>query len=138
MQAPLPLFEGDQLDFGAGEVAGRGHDAQVLDCRGKDEVVCSRRGGHQRLIDGPTWCGLPFQPQAAGGVALGIDIDDQCFVPEQCEGRGQVDGGGGLADATLLIGDGYHLTGQCFTGSGAVGGCAKFRRHHKFLVFALI
>ncbi len=45
-------------------------------------------------------------PQPGGGVALRVEIDHQGAVAELGQGRSQVDRGGGLADAALLIGDG--------------------------------
>ena len=45
-------------------------------------------------------------PQAGAGVALRIEIDDQGAVAELGQAGAEVDRGGGLADATLLVGDG--------------------------------
>ena len=49
---------------------------------------------------------LPFLADAAGQVALGIDVDEQHALLGERQRRRQVDGGGGLADAALLVGDG--------------------------------
>ena len=38
------------------------------------------------------------------GVALRVEVDDQDVQPLQGQGRGEVDRGGRLADATLLVG----------------------------------
>ncbi|GAA0810557.1 hypothetical protein Sya03_19560 [Spirilliplanes yamanashiensis] len=43
--------------------------------------------------------------EARGGVALGVEVDDQDAVAVQGERDGQVDGGGGLAHAALLVRD---------------------------------
>ena len=44
-----------------------------------------------------------FDAKARGGIALRVEIDEQdtAFLGQ---GRGEVDGGGGLADAALLVG----------------------------------
>ena len=44
-----------------------------------------------------------FRAEPARRVALGVAIDQQHPVLERRQGRGQVDRGGGLADATLLV-----------------------------------
>ena len=46
------------------------------------------------------------EAQAAGGIGLGVAIDDQGPHVVASEGRPQIDGGGCLADAAFLIGDG--------------------------------
>ena len=43
--------------------------------------------------------------QARGGVALRVGVDQQHLSPDRRQGGAQVDGGGGLADAALLVGD---------------------------------
>ena len=45
-------------------------------------------------------------PEARGGVALGVEVDDEDPVAQLGEGGAQVHGGRGLAHATLLVGDG--------------------------------
>ena len=44
------------------------------------------------------------EPRA--GIALRIEIDDQHPLADGCERRAEIDGGRGLADAALLIGEG--------------------------------
>ena len=46
--------------------------------------------------------------QRRAGVALRVEVDDQDLHSVQRERGGEVDGGGGLADAALLVGDGEH------------------------------
>ena len=43
--------------------------------------------------------------EAGGGVGLGIEIDDQDRLADRGQGRRQIDGRGGLADAAFLIRD---------------------------------
>ena len=70
------------------------------------ERQSGRRVGHQRFVDGPGFRRLPFEPDAACEIALRIDVDQQHPTAGERDRGGQVDGGGGLSDAALLIGDG--------------------------------
>ena len=54
----------------------------------------------------PAACGLAFLSDAAREVALRIDVDEQDALVRERQRRGEVDGGGGFADAALLVGDG--------------------------------
>ena len=57
----------------------------------------------------PPGARLPFLSDAARGVALRVAVDEQDVAAGEGEGGGEVDRRGGLADATLLIGDGDNL-----------------------------
>ena len=63
-----------------------------------------------------------MQPAAAidaesgRGIALRIEIDDQNFLADRSKRRAEIDGGSGLADAALLIGDGEHARRPYRTG----------------------
>ena len=63
-------------------------------------------GGGERLVDRAALGRLSALPDAAGEVALGVDIDKKDAAAGKRQRRGQVDGGRGFADAALLIGDG--------------------------------
>jgi hypothetical protein len=52
--------------------------------------------------------GLFLHAHGAGGVGLGIEVDQQRVDFLFGQRRGQIDGGGGLADAALLVGDGEY------------------------------
>ena len=54
----------------------------------------------------PAARGLSAEADAARQVALWVDVDEQDALVGERERRGQVDGGGGLADAAFLVGDG--------------------------------
>ena len=56
--------------------------------------------------------GLTFEADAAGEVGLRIEVDEQDALLGHREGGGEVDGGGGFADAAFLIGDGNHACGH--------------------------
>ena len=102
----------DHLDFGAGEIAIGGQDEQIRNvvARMKSSGISGAAvGRRQRVIDGSAAARLSPQADAAGQVALGIDIDEQNLASVGGEGRGKVDGGRGLADAALLVGDAWIL-----------------------------
>ena len=75
-------------------------------CVGSTNAAGSSDVAGQCLVDGPGRCGLPFQTDAAGQVALRVHVDEQDLLFRQGEGGREVDGGGGLPDAAFLIGDG--------------------------------
>ena len=50
--------------------------------------------------------GLPSQADAARQITLWVHVHEQHLLVRQREGRREVDGGRGLADAALLVGDG--------------------------------
>ena len=52
----------------------------------------------------------PFMPDAAGGVALGVAVDEEHLAAFEGEGGGQIDRRRGLADATLLVCDGDNFS----------------------------
>jgi hypothetical protein len=48
--------------------------------------------------------------EAAGGVPLGIGIDEENFDFADSEGGREIDGSGCFTHATFLVGDSYGLT----------------------------
>ena len=54
----------------------------------------------------PAGGGLALLTDAAGEVALRIDVDEEDAPLGEGERGGEVDGGGGFADAAFLVGDG--------------------------------
>jgi hypothetical protein len=62
----------------------------------------------QHLVQaGPV--GVLRSAHSGGGVALGVGVDYQNAQVVGGQGSGYIDGGGGLSDAALLIGDGEDL-----------------------------
>ena len=98
-----------ELDLCARQVeAGRRHE-QVADV-GRLDAVLERHVVHQHVVHRrlePT----VLDAEPGRGVALRIEVDDQRPQAHLGQAGTGVDGGGGLADAALLIGDGDH-TGQ--------------------------
>jgi hypothetical protein len=100
-QTCLPCKLADQLDLGPGEVNSRGDRGHAGDAGadariGQRDAVAQaivRRHGVRRSV----------HADAARGVALGIHVNEEDLAIERGEAGAEVDGGGRLADATLLI-----------------------------------
>ena len=105
----LAVGECDELDLGAGEIAVGRDEAQAIDAGRDDERGGGgkRNVGGQRVVDRAAGSGFAFLSDAAREIALGIDVDEQDAPAGEGERGGEVDGGGGFADATFLVGDGY-------------------------------
>ena len=75
--------------------------------RGRQHVRLCRAWvvGQEQFVHRAGGSRLSFEADAAGEVALGVEIDDE-HTPV-CEGErgGEIDGGGGLADPTFLVYD---------------------------------
>ena len=102
-QGHLPGDLVDQLDLGGGQVdVGRqqvqsgdvGLDQDVFD---RDVVL------HQQVVDGQVEV-VRVDPEPDRQRALRVEVDQQHLAAVLGERRAQVDGGGGLADAALLVG----------------------------------
>ena len=103
----LALGQIQECDLRAGEVVVGGQQVEA-GLAGRDH----RRGDvpflHQDIIDGSG--DGPFIDTAPhSGVALGIQIDQQRPPFGGCQGRRQIDRGGGFSHAAFLIGDGDDL-----------------------------
>ena len=79
----------------------------------QDEVVGILQrgavGGGQHVVDISGRSALAAQADAARHVGLGIDIDKQDLAPFGRECGREIDGGRGLSDAALLIGNSLYL-----------------------------
>src|SRR5262249_10556836 len=64
--------------------------------------IRQRRGSQQRLINAAA--GKFFQAERAGGIGLGIEINEQRPQPAFRQAGGHADGSRGLAHAPFLIG----------------------------------
>jgi len=76
---------GDELDAGGGRV---------------DDVVGQLGFFEEDVVHGPAAVG---HAEPRGGAGLGVEVDDEDLLAGLGQGGGQVDGGGGLAAATLLV-----------------------------------
>jgi hypothetical protein len=71
--------------------------------RGRHHGVAQRRFADQHVI-GRATAAAAIDAEAGRGVALRIEIDDQHPLADRGQGGAEVDRGGGLADAALLVG----------------------------------
>ena len=94
-----------KLDFRAGEVEFRSQDLEVGLPGGLEHVDGAGLAQKNRI---KTFAGDEFQSKSAGGVGLGVEIDQEnpatCFG---CTGS-KVDGCGGLPHASFLVYDGNN------------------------------
>ena len=106
LQPVLSLWEGDHLDLCAGEVAVRGDEREIGDASRHHVRRRWCEIGEQCFVDGARFGPLRFRSDAAGQIALGIDIDEENLMPCHGERRREIDGRGGLTDAAFLVRDG--------------------------------
>ena len=102
-QAVLALLERNQFDVGAEQIFVRRDHAEVVERGGRGGSF----GGdfaHDDLV-GAGAVGVAEKAESAGGVGLGVAIDQQRAYALMSERGRQVDGGGGFADSALLVGD---------------------------------
>ena len=107
LQPALAVGHRDELDLGAREIAGGRHEGEPVDAR--EHHVLPRRAhriGRQRVIDRARLSGALLEAEAAGRVALRIEVHEQRRVAAEREPGRKIDGRRGLADAALLVRDG--------------------------------
>ena len=80
-----------------------GTDEEVLHARRLDAIV-ERRVVHDHVVDRALDVAVA-DPEPGGRVALRVEVDHQDPVADLRERGAEVDGGGRLADAALLVGD---------------------------------
>ncbi len=71
--------------------------------RGRDHRLAQRRFADQHVI-GRAVAAAAIDAETGGGIALRIEIDDQHALADRGERGAEIDRGGGLADAALLVG----------------------------------
>ena len=101
-QARLRALEPRQLDRGAGQVAVRGDEPEVVG-PGRPSRLGDRDVADQAVVGGGV--GVAVAAQRDGGVALGVEVDEQGLGARRGDAGGEVDRGGRLADAALLVRD---------------------------------
>src|SRR5581483_6952730 len=97
--APLSLH---QLQVGAAQVLGRGNQPQVLEAGRQDNLLGRGCAGDQAVSAWSAWIFSESYP--AGSVRLRIAVHQQCRNLGSGKGGSQVNGRGGLAYASLLVG----------------------------------
>ena len=109
-QAAFAAIRRGELDLGAGQ-GQRGRDeVETGDRRRDDELGQCHRSDH-RPVDRPL-DERSLDPEAARGVALGVEVDDEDPFALRAEIGRKVDHRGGLPDAALLVGTGDRLAHQ--------------------------
>src|SRR4029453_2546980 len=92
------------LRFQADQVAVARYDGEVRHQRFQAGLGdADLAGQHIKTGDRPRVLG---DTNAGRGVALRVDVEDQHLLADGGQRGTEIDGSGGLADATLLIGDG--------------------------------
>ncbi|MBG9885239.1 hypothetical protein ABE10_01280, partial [Bacillus toyonensis] len=91
----------DEVDLGGGEIDVGRDDVQPLDRGVDDRLTRVALRVQEQIVDGGDVVRRDSQTCRQG--ALRIEVDGQNFAPVLCEGRGEIDGGRGLADAALLV-----------------------------------
>jgi hypothetical protein len=97
----------DELDLGAGEVPVGGDNREMVDARREDGACRIGAGRGEHVVDGAVGRGPTFESQSTRQVRLRIHVDEENSLVGQGQRRGEVDGGCGFGDATLLIGDSH-------------------------------
>src|SRR5690606_35239584 len=96
---------------GAGEVDRRGGAPQSRDPRRLLHDAVQLLVLHEDLVDRRR-AGAVVDAEGRGGVALRVVVDHQDVEPRLGKGSGEVDGGRGFADATLLVRDRQDARGR--------------------------
>ena len=94
----------DELEVSADEIFAAWNEREVFDGGGADGGLDGGGAGEEVVDAGAGF--IACEAEAGGGVGLGIAIDEQGGDTVQSECGGEVDGGGGFADATFLVDDG--------------------------------
>jgi hypothetical protein len=112
LQPALAPLDVHQFHFGAGQVA---VGAQHVVEQPAFVAAHARLGDggrlQQHVVDRELELAL-VDARAHGGIALRVEVDHQHALAHLGQAGGQVDGGGGLADAALLVGDAKDLGHQ--------------------------
>ena len=91
-----------QFELEARQIHRRGRDMQPRH-RGRHHRVAQRRFADQHVI-GRAVAAAAIDAEPGRGIALRIEIDDQHALADRRQRGAEIDRGGGLADAALLVG----------------------------------
>jgi hypothetical protein len=119
----------DELDLGAGEVDGGGHRVEPLDLR-RNHGILQRCLAEQHVVHRRV-AGLVADPEPGGGVALGIEVDDQDAMAKLGQRGAEAHGRGALADPALLVRDRDDARGRALRrrrGGAGPAGARRLRR----------
>ena len=114
------VFHSGEVHFGPGEVE-FGSENLKVGVTGRLQHIEGTGLAEENGVE--AFAGHVLQAEATGGIGLGIKIDEE--DPATCFGRsrGEVNGGGGLADPALLINDSHdaHTQGKRRSGELSSG-----------------
>jgi len=114
------VFHSGEVHFGPGEVEFGSENLKVGVVGGLQHIEGTGLAEENGV---EAFAGRVLEAETAGGVGLGIKIDEE--NPATCFGRprGEVNGGGGLADPALLINDSHdaHTQGKRRSGELSSG-----------------
>ena len=114
------VFHSGEVHFGPGEVEFGSENLKVGVAGGLQHIEGTGLAEENGV---EAFAGRVLEAETAGGVGLGIKIDEE--DPATCFGRprGEVNGGGGLADPALLINDSHdaHTQGKRRSGELSSG-----------------
>src|SRR5690606_11174783 len=102
-QRHLPGDLGDELDLGGGQVDVGRQQVQSGDVRLDQDIVDADVVLHQQVVDGQLQV-VRVDPETDREGTLRVEVDQQDPPAVLRQRRPQVDGGGGLAHPTLLVG----------------------------------
>ena len=88
MLAPVRFFE-------------PGRQPERVDLGGQNHLF-REAVAHENVVDGMAVV-VALKAEAGGGVGLGIAIDEEDFEALERQAGGQIDGGCGFADSSLLV-----------------------------------
>lgn len=108
-QALEVLIESPQFDFRAAQVHFAGDQMQVLPGGWADGIVEAPLAEQSGV--GAQAGGLVLA-EAAGGVGLGIAIDQKHATSDRCKAGGEIDGCRGFTDAPFLVGNAQNGCGH--------------------------
>src|SRR6202043_289885 len=92
-----------EFELEAGEIHGGGCDMQPRH-RGRHHCVAQRRLPDQHIV-GRAAAAAAIDAKTGRGIPLRIKIDDQHALADRRQRGAEIDRGGGLADAALLVGE---------------------------------
>ncbi len=106
------IIETGDFDFGAGEVEIGGDEEEVI-VAGGDDAIEDIAPGDEWAVDGVAIDAI--EAEGAGGVGLGVEVDEEDALAKGREAGGQINGGGGFADSAFLVGNsnGFHSGKTC-------------------------
>ena len=106
-----------EFDFYASEVHFRGDDRKVFASAGDDLIADSGLAEQDRVETATFGC---VDAEAAGAVRLRVEIDEQHALPAKRQCGGEVEGGGGFANSSLLVCDGNDFHDFTRSGGGRI------------------